>query len=594
MMKSLMICSKNADQLRLNESEKINTGRYILEGPVATLDKINRNQRIYPKEEYLKHLEYLRDDLRHPEKGWMLGEPGHPADRFETDIKEASHRILDLWYKPETNQVMGKIELLDTPNGKLLKELVDEGMPLCISSRASGTVGKDNIVDIQQIFTYDVVIKPGFEDAVLHRVNESADAPEYSAAAKDFCRAAVAEESMSVAGQLGLDENFSIISSKANPEIRPEAKAIAAAKLNENNIEDMTRPITESVNPDDTLNKPLDTKESTNQFDPSKIVTMKTVEDENLDSGKQDNGKQDDGKQDDGGQSSEKKDKTSDDIKIIDVRADFGEDGDSGKIVKDVEPVYKDDDDKSDDGDADKSDDKSDDGDSGKKDVDECGAAPDASEHYKKECGDGKKKTVTDINEIKDKKDGIEKSRKDFGNKLDELIDGLKKKKAKNESLVARYPHAGLMNESSFSKFAKLDRAQQDKVSRWLNENQVWTPDAVNALWEGALTETVDDAPVWLKNAPDNYRRLYESASDLQKKNLQICAKYCVFESQRDIDNFWENSGLMRAEEARLMNEAYVNSLPKITDNSSADAGLPYSSDYIKLVGEAADGYNRS
>lgn len=69
MMKSLMICSKNADQLRLNESEKINTGRYILEGPVAALDKINRNQRIYPKEEYLKHLEYLRDDLRHPEKG---------------------------------------------------------------------------------------------------------------------------------------------------------------------------------------------------------------------------------------------------------------------------------------------------------------------------------------------------------------------------------------------------------------------------------------------------------------------------------------------------------------------------------------------
>lgn len=95
-MRSLMICSKNGDSLHLNESEKINSGRYILEGPVATLDKINRNQRIYPKEEYLKHLEYLRDDLRHPEKGWILGEPGHPADRFETDIKEASHRILDL------------------------------------------------------------------------------------------------------------------------------------------------------------------------------------------------------------------------------------------------------------------------------------------------------------------------------------------------------------------------------------------------------------------------------------------------------------------------------------------------------------------
>lgn len=588
-MKSLMICSKNADQLRLNESEKINTGRYILEGPVATLDKINRNQRIYPKEEYLKHLEYLRDDLRHPEKGWMLGEPGHPADRFETDIKEASHRILDLWYQPETNQVMGKIELLDTPNGKLLKGLVDEGMPLCISSRASGTVGKDNIVDIQQIFTYDVVVKPGFEDAVLHRVNESADAPGYSAAAKDFCRAAVAEESMSVAGQLGLDENYSILNSKANPEIRPEAKAIAAAKLNENNIEDMTRPITESVNPDDTINKPLDIKGSINQFDPSKIVSAKTNEDDKPDGKKESDGQNP-------VQSDQRDDKSSDDsaddVKIIDVRADFG-DGDDGddKIVKEVEPVYKDDDD--DDDDDDKSDGESDDDKSDDKDVDECGDAPAASECDKKDCVDGKKKVVNDINEIKDKKDGIEKSRKEFGNKLDELIDGLKKKKAKNESLVARYPHAGLMNESSFRKFSKLDRAQQDKVSRWLNENQVCTPDAVNALWEGALTETVNDAPVWLKNAPDNYRRLYESASDLQKKNLQICAKYCVFESQRDIDNFWENSGLMRAEEARLMNEAYVNSLPKIGDNSSADAGLPYSSEYIKLVGEAADGYNR-
>lgn len=591
MMKSLMICSKNADQLRLNESEKINTGKYILEGPVATLDKINRNQRIYPKEEYLKHLEYLRDDLRHPEKGWMLGEPGHPADRFETDIKEASHRILDLWYKPETNQVMGKIELLDTPNGKLLKGLVDEGMPLCISSRASGTVGKDNIVDIQQIFTYDVVIKPGFEDAVLHRVNESADAPAYSNAARDFCRAAVAEESMSVAGQLGLDENYSILNSKACPEIRPEAKAIAAAKLNENNIEDMTRPLTESANPDDTINKPLDTKGSTNQFDPSKIVTTKTNEDDKSDDDFDVDGGHD-------GKNDKSEGESSDDIKIIDVRADFGGDDDI-EIVKDVEPVYKDEDsDDSDDSDDDVDDDSddSDERSDGKKDdVDECGDV--TSECDKKKC-DGKdcggKKTVTDISEIKDKKDGIEKSRKEFGNKLDELIAGLKKKKAKNESLVAKYPHAGLMNESSFAKFAKLDKAQQEKVSKWLNENQVWSPDAVNALWESVLTETVNDAPVWLKNAPDNYRKLYESASELQKKNLQICAKYCVFESQRDIDNFWENSGLMQAEEARLMNEAYVNSLPKITDKSSADAGLPYSNEYIKLVGEAADGYNRS
>ena len=70
---------------------------------------------------------------------------------------------------------MGKLELLDTPNGKIAKELVEANYPLFVSSRAAGDVDeKTHEVSIAQIFTYDIVCTPGFEEARLDRVNESA------------------------------------------------------------------------------------------------------------------------------------------------------------------------------------------------------------------------------------------------------------------------------------------------------------------------------------------------------------------------------------------------------------------------------------
>ena len=108
-MNSLMICSNAKNALKLNESE--NTGeKYILEGVFAELDVLNRNQRVYKKEEYLKHLQYLRNDIKKGEP--LLGELDHPEDRFEVKLKEASHQVLDLWYDSAKNVVMGKIMLL--------------------------------------------------------------------------------------------------------------------------------------------------------------------------------------------------------------------------------------------------------------------------------------------------------------------------------------------------------------------------------------------------------------------------------------------------------------------------------------------------
>lgn len=69
---------------------------------------------------------------------------------------------------------MGKLEILDTPNGKIAQELVEAGYPLFVSSRAAGDVDeKTHEVEIAQIFTYDIVCTPGFAEARLDRINES-------------------------------------------------------------------------------------------------------------------------------------------------------------------------------------------------------------------------------------------------------------------------------------------------------------------------------------------------------------------------------------------------------------------------------------
>ncbi len=173
-MNSVIIRSRSPYALTLNESiDENGNKRYIFTGPFTPCDGTtkNRNERIYDESEVLPHLAYLRDMIK--KNGCILGELDHPDGRFEIYLKEASHKIIDLWYDPEIKTVMGKLELLDTPNGKIVKALVDGGCPVFVSSRAAGTVGADSHVHIQQIFTYDIVATPGFEECELSRVNES-------------------------------------------------------------------------------------------------------------------------------------------------------------------------------------------------------------------------------------------------------------------------------------------------------------------------------------------------------------------------------------------------------------------------------------
>lgn len=167
MSKNLLILERSSKNLQQVNADSKKT---VLEGVFAEFGVENRNGRIYEEKEYLPHMEYLKKDIAN---GNLLGELDHP-ERFEVALGGVSHKITELAYDQNQRQVKGRIEILEgTPKGKIAKELLKAGVPLSISSRAAGSVNEDKTVAIQQIYTYDLVAKPGFENAQLSSVNES-------------------------------------------------------------------------------------------------------------------------------------------------------------------------------------------------------------------------------------------------------------------------------------------------------------------------------------------------------------------------------------------------------------------------------------
>jgi len=152
------------------ESRKNESNDYILEGTAAVFGKENNNNRIYEENEYLPHLNYLNEKISQRR---LVGELDHP-EKFDVSLKNISHIVEKLDYDKEGREIRIKVRLLDTPMGQIAKNLVDAGVPLSISSRAAGSVGNDKKVQIKKIFTYDLVADPGFQDAQLERVYESA------------------------------------------------------------------------------------------------------------------------------------------------------------------------------------------------------------------------------------------------------------------------------------------------------------------------------------------------------------------------------------------------------------------------------------
>lgn len=164
--KNLLILERSTANLATTKSED---GSVVLEGVFTQFGVRNKNNRIYEEQEVMPHIKELQEKVKTKK---LLGELDHPKD-FDISLSNVSHVIEDLSYDSANKQVKGRIRLLNTSKGKEAKALIEDGIPLHISSRAAGTVGDNGEVKIKKWFTYDLVADPGFENAELARVNES-------------------------------------------------------------------------------------------------------------------------------------------------------------------------------------------------------------------------------------------------------------------------------------------------------------------------------------------------------------------------------------------------------------------------------------
>ena len=128
----------------------------------------NQNQRIYPVTEINKAVKTIQERLQGGQS--VLGEADHPDD-LNINIDRVSHMITEMDVNGRNG--IGKLKLLPTPMGNVVKTLLESGVKLGVSSRGSGNVGPIGYVSDFEIITVDVVAQPSAPNAYPTPVYEA-------------------------------------------------------------------------------------------------------------------------------------------------------------------------------------------------------------------------------------------------------------------------------------------------------------------------------------------------------------------------------------------------------------------------------------
>ena len=161
------LCEGGVCQDLLTEDEKkfVTDGGMILSGIMQMAETVNGNGRIYPScvlQKEVKNYQKLVKERR------ALGELDHPEESV-INLRNASHIVTACWM--EEHKVMGKIKVLDTPSGQILRSLVEGGCAIGISSRGMGSVTESNgqtiVEEDFQLICFDVVSEPSTPGAFM-------------------------------------------------------------------------------------------------------------------------------------------------------------------------------------------------------------------------------------------------------------------------------------------------------------------------------------------------------------------------------------------------------------------------------------------
>tara|TARA_R110000822_G_scaffold188810_1_gene327852 strand:- start:31 stop:651 length:621 start_codon:yes stop_codon:yes gene_type:complete len=151
---------------RLNEGVEGNKNM-VVEGVVQRAEEFNHNGRTYPYDVLKKEVDkYIDGPIA---ENRALGELDHPESAV-INLKNASHNIKSLWW--DGNDLMGKIEVLPTPSGNILRELFNNAITVGISSRGMGSVeplgeGRVEVQDDFELLCWDFVSTPSTHGAFL-------------------------------------------------------------------------------------------------------------------------------------------------------------------------------------------------------------------------------------------------------------------------------------------------------------------------------------------------------------------------------------------------------------------------------------------
>ena len=182
-MKNLLIETQLFEG-KINEDAN---GRTIVKGVLQRAEAPNQNERVYPKQILMREAKKYETLIKERR---ALGELDHPESSV-INLKNVSHNIREIHW--DGNDLMGTVEILPTPSGNILKELLKAGILLGISSRGMGSVsqrrgGGVEVGEDFELIGWDFVSNPSTHGAFMTPVNESKQM-KINEVCGDYCKA---------------------------------------------------------------------------------------------------------------------------------------------------------------------------------------------------------------------------------------------------------------------------------------------------------------------------------------------------------------------------------------------------------------------
>jgi hypothetical protein len=168
-----LISEEAIDVNFVTEEDENKKKNYFIEGIFMQSEMKNRNGRVYPKEILQKEVKRYTDKFINTKRAF--GELGHP-DGPTVNLERVSHMITEL--VEDGANFVGRAKIMDTPYGKIVKNLIDEGAKLGVSSRGMGSLKpvQDGLQEVQSDFylatAADIVADPSAPDAFVSGIME--------------------------------------------------------------------------------------------------------------------------------------------------------------------------------------------------------------------------------------------------------------------------------------------------------------------------------------------------------------------------------------------------------------------------------------